>query len=83
MTDETQSGVLLKGADGSHYFIPATDLSRTQWATFRKTPATKSRERRHAWTRSRSTLPASTRTRHRSSCPEVESGPGGSGRAGS
>jgi hypothetical protein len=28
MTDETQSGVLLKGADGSHYFIPAADLSR-------------------------------------------------------
>ena len=28
MTDETQSGVLLKGADGSHYLIPAADLSR-------------------------------------------------------
>jgi len=28
MTDETRKGVLLKGADGSHYFIPATDLSQ-------------------------------------------------------
>jgi hypothetical protein len=28
MTDETPNGVLLKGADGSHYFIPATDLSQ-------------------------------------------------------
>ena len=28
MTDETKSGVLLKGADGSHYFIPDTDLSQ-------------------------------------------------------
>jgi hypothetical protein len=28
MTDETPNGVLLKGADGSHYFIPATDLSK-------------------------------------------------------
>jgi hypothetical protein len=28
MNDETQSGVLLKGADGSHYFIPAADLSQ-------------------------------------------------------
>ena len=28
MTDETPNGVLLKGADGSHYFIPHTDLSQ-------------------------------------------------------
>ena len=28
MTDETPNGVLLKAADGSHYFIPATDLSQ-------------------------------------------------------
>jgi len=28
MNDETPNGVLLKGADGSHYFIPATDLSK-------------------------------------------------------
>ena len=28
MTDETPNGVLLKGADGSHYFIPAPDLSQ-------------------------------------------------------
>jgi hypothetical protein len=28
MTDETPSGVLLKGADGSHYFIPHADLSQ-------------------------------------------------------
>jgi hypothetical protein len=28
MTDETPDGVLLKGADGSYYFIPATDLSQ-------------------------------------------------------
>jgi hypothetical protein len=28
MNDETPNGVLLKAADGSHYFIPATDLSQ-------------------------------------------------------
>jgi hypothetical protein len=29
MTDETPNvGVLLKAADGSHYFIPATDLAQ-------------------------------------------------------
>jgi hypothetical protein len=28
MTDETPNGVLLKSADGSHYFIPAADLSQ-------------------------------------------------------
>ena len=28
MTDETPNGVLLKGADGGHYFIPAADLSQ-------------------------------------------------------
>jgi hypothetical protein len=28
MTDETPNGVLLKGADGSHYFIPTADLSQ-------------------------------------------------------
>jgi hypothetical protein len=28
MTDETTPGVLLKGADGSHYFIPTGDLSQ-------------------------------------------------------
>ncbi len=27
MTDEPTPGVLLKGEDGSHYFIPHTDLS--------------------------------------------------------
>ena len=28
MTDENPHGVLLKGADGSHYFIPTSDLSK-------------------------------------------------------
>jgi hypothetical protein len=28
MTDEPPNGVLLKGSDGSHYFIPTTDLSQ-------------------------------------------------------
>jgi hypothetical protein len=28
MTDETTPGVLLKGADGSHYFIPSGELSQ-------------------------------------------------------
>jgi hypothetical protein len=28
MTDETTPGVLLKGDDGSHYFIPTADLSQ-------------------------------------------------------
>jgi hypothetical protein len=28
MSDETPNGVLLKAADGSHYFIPATDLAQ-------------------------------------------------------
>lgn len=28
MTDETPNGVLLKGADGSHYFIPTSELSK-------------------------------------------------------
>ena len=28
MTDETTPGVLLRGADGSHYFIPSSDLSQ-------------------------------------------------------
>lgn len=28
MTDETPTGVLLKGADGNHYFIPAANLSQ-------------------------------------------------------
>jgi len=28
MNGETPNGVLLKAADGSHYFIPATDLSK-------------------------------------------------------
>lgn len=28
MTGETPEGVLLKGSDGSHYFIPKTDLSQ-------------------------------------------------------
>lgn len=28
MTDEAPTGVFLTGADGSHYFIPAADLSQ-------------------------------------------------------
>jgi hypothetical protein len=28
MTDETPNGVFLRGADGSYYFIPTTDLSQ-------------------------------------------------------
>ena len=32
MNDETPNGVLLKAADGSHYFIPASELSKYQAA---------------------------------------------------
>lgn len=33
MADQTTPGILLRGADGSQYFIPATDLSSYRLAT--------------------------------------------------